>query len=383
MINSLPYKIRPKLQDIPTSHDGKMDMVLYPGGYATISGSNVTFHYYTQDYLGNNRAVINGSNGTIEQTVAYYPFGGIIAALGTKQTTGQPYKFGGKELQTANGLNEYDFGARRYFQAVPHFTSVDLLCENRPDLSPYLYCNNNPVNLVDPTGAAPTEEEAARMADYVYGKEKIYLTGGWSVSQKSINNVNNVDNVSGFKAMLFERTVEGVTEYAYAYAGTDFTSGKDWGNNILQIFGKSDQYSIAIHNAVALSENLSGELTFVGHSLGGGLAAAAYATEGQAMTFNAAGVSSETINTSGTAIIDAYVTTNDELHKFQSMTLGVPVANGNIHWRTGHASLLGHSVKNFYQPSIPSQIYNRFKNACIQGINQIHNFFSPSNFLNF
>ncbi|MDE6741456.1 MAG: hypothetical protein K2J58_03905 [Muribaculaceae bacterium] len=30
----------------------------------------VTFHYYTQDYLGNNRAVINGSTGTIEQTVA-------------------------------------------------------------------------------------------------------------------------------------------------------------------------------------------------------------------------------------------------------------------------------------------------------------------------
>ena len=51
-----------------------IDMVLFPRGYATISGSTVTFHYYTQDYLGN-------------------------------PTTGQPYKFGGKELLTTNGLN--------------------------------------------------------------------------------------------------------------------------------------------------------------------------------------------------------------------------------------------------------------------------------------
>ena len=66
--------------------DGKVDMVLFPGGYATINGSAVTFHYYTQDYLGNNRAVINGSTGAIEQTVAYYPYGGVIADLGMTAT---------------------------------------------------------------------------------------------------------------------------------------------------------------------------------------------------------------------------------------------------------------------------------------------------------
>lgn len=129
---------------------GKVDMVLFPGGYATLNGTSVTFHYSTQDYLGNNRAVINGSTGAIEQTIAYYPYGGVIADLGTP-TTGQPYKFGGKELITAN-VNEYDFGARRYYQAVPHFTSIDPMCEKYYWLSPYLYCANNPVNLVDPTG---------------------------------------------------------------------------------------------------------------------------------------------------------------------------------------------------------------------------------------
>ncbi|MDE5870506.1 MAG: hypothetical protein K2H22_00960 [Muribaculaceae bacterium] len=131
--------------------DGKIDMVLFPGGYATINGTAVTFHYYTQDYLGNNRAVINGSTGAVEQTVAYYPYGAVIADLGTP-TTGQPYKFGGKELITANGLNEYDFGARQYYSALPAFTRIDPLCEDTKWLSPYLYCNNNPVNAIDPDG---------------------------------------------------------------------------------------------------------------------------------------------------------------------------------------------------------------------------------------
>ena len=331
--------------------DGKVDMVLFPGGYATINGSAVTFHYYTQDYLGNNRAVINGSTGAIEQTVAYYPYGGVIADLGTGQISGQPYRFGGKELVTANGLNEYDFGARQYYSAVPHFTKPDPLCEEFHHLSPYLYCANNPVNLVDRTGLAPTEEEAARMSDYVYGQEDIKLTGGWKASQRPVKGLVMANKESGFKSGLFERTIDGVTEYAYAYAGTDFTSTADWSNNYQQIFGQSKQYETAIKNAGLLNETISEELTFVGHSLGGGLAAAsAYATGGHAMTFNAAGVTSATIDTSAPATIEAYVTINDELHRFQSGNDVVPIANGNIQWRPGVSSLMGHSIKNFYLP---------------------------------
>ncbi len=81
--------------------NGKIDMVRFPGGYATVNGSAVTFHYYTQDYLGCNRAVINGSTGAIEQTIAYYPYGSVIADLGT-DTTGQSFKFGSKDLVTDN-----------------------------------------------------------------------------------------------------------------------------------------------------------------------------------------------------------------------------------------------------------------------------------------
>ena len=131
--------------------NGKIDMVQFPGGYATISGTTVTFHYYTQDYLGSNRAVVNGTTGAIEQTTAYYTYGAVITDLGTGNT-GQPFKFGGKELISANGLNMYDFGARLHYPAIPHFTSIDPLSEKYAWLSPYLYCANNPVNFVDLDG---------------------------------------------------------------------------------------------------------------------------------------------------------------------------------------------------------------------------------------
>ncbi len=155
--------------------DGAIDMVLFPGGYATIRGASVTFHYYTKDYLGNNRAVINGSTGAIEQTIAYYPYGAVIADLGTP-TTVQPYKFGGKELLTANGLNEYDFGARNYYPAVPGFTKPDQMCEKYYWLSPYLYCANNPVNLIDPSGKIiemPKESTVGQTIDVLLNLQKI------------------------------------------------------------------------------------------------------------------------------------------------------------------------------------------------------------------
>ncbi|MBO5507853.1 MAG: RHS repeat-associated core domain-containing protein [Bacteroides sp.] len=182
--------------------NGKVDMVRFPGGYATIKDGAVTFHYYTQDYLGSNRAVVNGTTGAIEQTVAYYPYGGVIANLGISASK-QPFKFGGKELTQQNGLNEYDFGARQYYPAVPHFTSPDPLCEKTPHLSPYLYCGNNPVNAFDPDGRSTWVTDSGDgmyhviggdlndkdLNIYVYNKDK---DGNYTVRGKSIGKTTSI-----------------------------------------------------------------------------------------------------------------------------------------------------------------------------------------------
>jgi len=71
-----------------------------------------------------------------------------------------------------NGLNENDFSARWLDNAVPGFTASDPLAERHPDESPYLYCGNNPVNRVDPTGMEWYTKDGGKSDDYYFFKDK-------------------------------------------------------------------------------------------------------------------------------------------------------------------------------------------------------------------
>ena len=64
----------------------------------------------------------------------------------------QNHKYNGKEFDTTHGLNTYDYGARQYNSLVGRWDRIDPLCEKYYSVSPYAYCANNPVLLIDPNG---------------------------------------------------------------------------------------------------------------------------------------------------------------------------------------------------------------------------------------
>ena len=106
--------------------NGKIDKVLFDGGYAQATAVNKTtkdkfaFYYYNQDHLGNNREVVN-AKGVVLQVTNYYPFGAPYAdATAVKGANLQPYKYNGKELDLMHGLNTYDYGARQRNGSNPH-----------------------------------------------------------------------------------------------------------------------------------------------------------------------------------------------------------------------------------------------------------------------
>ena len=66
--------------------------------------------------------------------------------------SGNRYLFGGKERMAGGALNEYDFEARNYVASFQRFTTIDPEAEKFPWMSPYAYCNGNPINFIDPTG---------------------------------------------------------------------------------------------------------------------------------------------------------------------------------------------------------------------------------------
>jgi RHS repeat-associated protein len=127
--------------------DGYLKRILLPNGY--ISDGN--YYFYLRDHLGNNSAVAQGSNGNIVQRNNYFPYGKVNGNESFGQSA-QPYKFGGKELETMHGLGLFDFEARQYDPVYGRFTGMDPLAEKYYSWSPYAYALCNPLRYVDPTG---------------------------------------------------------------------------------------------------------------------------------------------------------------------------------------------------------------------------------------
>lgn len=156
-----------------TLKNGRIDKFLFDEGYCQAGENTVnvtqdyfTINYYDRDHLGNIRQVTRADRtktGTVIQSMDYYPFGAQFYHSGTDNNV-QPYRYNGKEFDKMHGLNTYDYGARQYNPIVGRWDRIDPLCEKYYNVSPYVYCHNNPIMLVDPDG----------MDDY-YTREGVYL----------------------------------------------------------------------------------------------------------------------------------------------------------------------------------------------------------------
>jgi len=105
-------------------------------------------YFYHPDHLGSTSWITDGSGNAI-QYMHYLPYG---EAWIDQQSTSwnAPYTFTGKIKDAETGYNY--FGARYYDSQLSVWLSVDPMSDQYPSLSPYTYCANNPVMMVDPDG---------------------------------------------------------------------------------------------------------------------------------------------------------------------------------------------------------------------------------------
>ena len=168
-----------------TLKNGRIDKYQFDEGYCQAEKypyntrqDDFTFCYYDKDHLGNIRQV-KEADGTKEgwllQTMDYYPFGAQFCD-GTTDSNVQSHKYNGKEFDQMHGLNTYDYGARQYNPVTGRWDRVDQLAEDNTNVSPYMYCAGNPVNLIDPDGRFYT--------DFVDSN-----TGGISKIEDGVDNV--------------------------------------------------------------------------------------------------------------------------------------------------------------------------------------------------
>ena len=139
-----------------TLKNGRIDKYQFEEGYCQAGRYSDTedvfaFYYYDRDHLGSIRQVLKAKTGSVVQWMNYYPFGTQFCD-GSTDSNVQSRRYNGKELDQMHGLNTYDYGARQYNPITARWDRVDPLCEKYYSVSPYAYCQNNPIMFVDPTG---------------------------------------------------------------------------------------------------------------------------------------------------------------------------------------------------------------------------------------
>ena len=116
-------------------------------------------YFYHTDQIGSSNWITN-QDGLPVQHLQYLPFGEPWIDQRTSEWNSH-YTFypefiegfSGKERDAETGLSY--FGARYYDSDLSIWLSADPLADNGPSISPYAYCFNNPIKMVDPNGKWP------------------------------------------------------------------------------------------------------------------------------------------------------------------------------------------------------------------------------------
>ena len=191
--------------------------------------------YYHSDHLGS-AAYLTNQEGSVSQTLNYLPFG--EEWVDVKQDIDWPslinYSFNAKEKDYETGFHYY--GSRYYSSELSIWNSTDPMADKYPSLTPYNYCANNPVKLIDPNGE---EFDPVSKETYIepYKREI-------QARQEFINNLRGTDKWDdNYKAQYNE----------YTKILTEISTLEEDPNNIYKI-----------QNGVNLGKDIQGEVSYGG-----------------------------------------------------------------------------------------------------------------------
>ena len=118
----------------------------------TLPNPNTIIRYQYDNHLGSACLELDNTAAIISYE-EYHPFGTTSYRSGRNEVdvSLKRYKYIGKERDEETGL--YYYGARYYAGWIGRWISVDPMKEKRTWITPYNYCQNNPIIIMDVTGA--------------------------------------------------------------------------------------------------------------------------------------------------------------------------------------------------------------------------------------
>ena len=237
--------------------------------------SNNTLYLY--DGQGDIVNLIN-SNGDVIADYKYDAFGNEDS----ENTVYNPFGYRGEYVDAETGF--IYLRARYYSADIGCFISEDPI---RHGLNWYVYANNNPIRFLDPLGLVPTVAESAYISEHVYTHEwnediksrriidenGVYT--GWRMIDMMVSGSLKIGVYVRGDGLDKDSPYTGPLEYVLAFKGTNPSSSEDWENNAQQYLGTYSEHLVEgiMYSAWFVKEKSGYEITFVGHSKGGGEAA--------------------------------------------------------------------------------------------------------------
>ncbi len=140
---------------------------------------------YVTDYHGSVRAVVDGRTGELYKAVDYSSYGEetiVEAASVSGGITLQDGYTGKKDQHPDFGTSYTAFGARQYHPQLHRWMTPDPLAEKYYDVSPYAFCDNEPVNRFDPNGKWDIKVSAMNdRGNYPYAMLTVMKRGGETI----------------------------------------------------------------------------------------------------------------------------------------------------------------------------------------------------------
>ena len=184
-------------------------------------------------------SVLTAGGNIVSQATAfaYYLYGEP-----TIEPEGQRYLFGGKEREHAGGRNSYDYGPRNLTPSANWDSADRKAIENYP-ISPFSYCNGDPINYIDPDGNLIIFVNGMHAGD---GGSAEY----WGNIDKQI-----MDKFKDHNALYYDGSI----------GGTDNIS-----NNIFSEIRQGQGYDTGYRNGGKILETINDneKIKFVTHSMG-------------------------------------------------------------------------------------------------------------------
>ncbi|MGX5691529.1 RHS repeat-associated core domain-containing protein, partial [Arcticibacter tournemirensis] len=127
---------------IEETAEGRKVYINGPNGLVSVKQDGI-FQYPLKDHLGSTRVTVSAS-GSVLSHYDYLAFGSLMRSTNPTQLN---YRYTGQEFDAETELQ--NFRARMYDSDLGIFYGTD---PEEQYYSPYVYCGNNPVQMIDPSG---------------------------------------------------------------------------------------------------------------------------------------------------------------------------------------------------------------------------------------